>query len=546
MLGSLSVTLADTAADAPASHDASGRVLIVIAVAIAVGWFCRSRGIGSALPLIVAGFLLALVPDLQNTVPDPELMLSLVLSPLVFAAGLASSALDLKEVRRTVLILAVGLVLVTTVVIGVVASGAIAALPLAAACALGAVLAPTDAVAAAAVAKSAGLPRRVKLIVEGESLANDGTALTFLRVAIVAAVVGTVSVLQATGILLLAVVGGVAVGGIGGLFVAWLMKRSNEPVVANAILLITPFVIYEATELIGGSGLLAVVIAGILIAHMSESGTAYEARLQANAIWSLIRFLFESTAFVLVGLEFWDTAQRVHEFTPLVVALLMLYLFVVLLVTRALFMGAWFLIGRKVAPKKFSDGKRAARQFAAITVLGVRGPVSVLAVFSLPDNFPERDLLMTLTFGVVILSLIFALAAAPIVRFLNLQTGDETQELRRARKATATAALARLDQIVAEYDSKGEPLSDKMIARLRSLAVRRVDTYESDEQKAVAAKNSVALQRKVQKSMLEAERAELQRIRRSTGIPGDVTRQMLSELDIREAALRTPGRIGAT
>ncbi len=534
----LQLTLA-AATGTPTTHDVEVRFLIVIAVAIAVGALCRAKGIGPALPLILAGFLLALIPGLQNAVPDPEFMLSLVLAPLIFAAGLASSALDLAAVRRTVLILAVGLVLVTTIVVGGVASAAITALPLAAACALGAVLAPTDAVAAADVAKRAGLPRRVKLIVEGESLANDGTALTFLRVAIVAAVAGSVSFAEATGILLAAVVGGVVVGAGSGFGVSWLMKRSSEPVVANAILLATPFAVYEITEQIEGSGLLAVVIAGVWIAHTSATGIAYEARLQATAIWGLVKFLFESIAFVLVGLEFWDTAQRVSQLRPIMVALLMVYLFIVLLLTRALFMAVWFLIGPRVAPKKFSDKRRAARQFTAITVLGVRGPVSVLAVFSLPEDFPERALLMTLTFGVVILSLIFGLAAAPIVRFLNLKPGDNTGDIGRARKATAIAALQRLDQIVAEYDSKGEPLSDKLIARLRALAVHRVDRWESDEQKAIAAKDSVALQRKLQRAMLAAERRELQRMRLGGDIPGDVSRSMLRELDIREAALRS-------
>lgn len=151
------------------------------------------------------------------------------------------------------------------------------------------------------MASKIGLPSRVQLVIEGESLANDGTALTILRVATVAAVTGSVTLLDSSKILVLAVVGGIAVGALGGWLISLLIRVAREPIVGNAILLLTPFVVYELSEELGGSGLLSVVITGVWIAHTTSVKGNYRMRLQADSIWGLITFILECFAFVLVG-----------------------------------------------------------------------------------------------------------------------------------------------------------------------------------------------------------------------------------------------------
>lgn len=525
-----------------------GGFLLIPLAGVIVAGACRWRGINPAIPLVVLGLAMSFIPGLLETVPDPELMLSVVLAPLVFAAGLQSSAVDLHNVRRSVLILAIGLVILTTITVGIVAATLVASLSLWAACALGAILAPTDAVAATAIAKRTGLPLRVRLVVEGESLANDGTALTVLRVAVVATAAGSVSALEAGGILLSSVVGGLVVGAAMAVLLSYLLRRTSDAVLGNAILLLSPLIIYGLAERVEGSGLLAVALAGVWIAHSGSAGAGFEVRLQARAVWAVIVFLLEALAFTLVGVELVNAAERVAVVPDQATILLVLATFVVLLLTRALFMFAWLVMGPKVRPDAFEDRRHAAKEFVAVTVLGVRGPVSVMAAFSLPlviDSgapFPDRDLILTVTFGVVILSLLASLAAGPIVRRLNMAAGDEKDAFRHARVATASVALRRLDSLVTAADERREPYPEKIVSRMRSLARRRIDMVSGNPEHAPRARELGAAQRELQLAMLEAERDELTRMRDQEGLPGSVVTIMTHEMDVRESSLRQPGR----
>ena len=519
----------------------------LLIVALVVGAVCRYWRVNPALPLIGAGLLFDfLVPNVIDQLPNPEFILTLVLAPLVFAAALASSAVDLRRVRRSVLLLAVVLVVITTLVVGVVASAMLAALTLASACALGAILAPTDAVAASTVASKIGLPSRVQLVIEGESLANDGTALTILRVATVAAVTGSVTLLDSSKILLLAVVGGILVGAVGGWFVSWLIRLAREPIVGNAILLLTPFVLYETSEHIGGSGLLTVVIGGVWIAHTTSVKGNYQMRLQSDSVWRLITFVLECFAFVLVGAEFFDTYNRVQE--PSWGLLLAMAVALTLLITliRFVFMGLWFLVGPTVSPEKFADRRLAGKEFIAIGLLGVRGPISVLAAFSIPVTidsgapFPGRDLILCVTFAVVVVSLIFSFLGTPLIRRLNLTSRTDEESLKAARFASAKAALRRFDELVAQADADGSPIDASLVEALRSQTASRVAALAAgrDDDESVAADYLVSREQ-IRQSMLEAERDELARLRSSKRLRGDVFNKLTLELDMREQAIRT-------
>lgn len=524
----------------------------LLILALVVGAVCHYRRINPALPLIAAGLLFDfLVPSVIDQLPDPEFILTLVLAPLVFAAALASSAVDLRRIRRSVLLLAVGLVVITTAVVGVVASATLAALTLASACALGAILAPTDAVAASAVASKIGLPSRVQLVIEGESLANDGTALTILRVATVAAVAGSVTVMQGAEILVLAVVGGILVGAVGGWLVSLLIRIAKEPIVGNAILLLTPFVLYEVSEDIGGSGLLTVVIAGVWIAHTTSVKGNYQLRLQSDSVWKLITFILESFAFVLVGAEFLDTYSRVGE--PGWGKLIALAVGLSLLITlvRFIFMGLWFLVGPKFSPAKFADRRLAAKEFIAIGLLGVRGPISVLAAFSIPvttesgEGFPGRDLILCVTFAVVIVSLLFSFLGTPFIRKLNFNSQTDDEALAAARLASARAALRRFDELVAQADADGNPLDAELVEELRSRTARRVAALKSGQVHGEESAGSYLVTReRIRLSMLEAEREELANRRSAKKIPGDVFNKLTTELDMREQAISTRHRAG--
>ncbi|MGV1036325.1 MAG: cation:proton antiporter [Candidatus Nanopelagicales bacterium] len=510
-------------------------------MAVTVAAIGRWRGFNPAIALIAAGLALEFIfPSVTAGDLDPELILSLVLAPLVFAAGLASSAVDLRRVRRSVLLLAVGLVVITTFAVGWAVS-AVVGLSFAAACALGAILAPTDAVAASSVAKKIGLPQRVQLVIEGESLANDGTALTILRVAVAAAgaaaVAGSITLFDAAEILFLAVVGGIAVGVIGGFAVSWLIRLSGVPVIVNSILIITPFALYRISEAIEGSGLLTMVIAGVWIAHTTYASSQYESRIQATAVWSLITFLLEALAFCLVGVELFETASGVTQAPKWGLLALVVSITLLLFLLRATFMGLWFLLGPKLASRAFEDRRSTAKDFIAISLLGVRGPVSVLAAFSIPADFTGRAFVITLTFGVVILSLLLTTVASPIIDRLNLSTETDEHSLAHARASVAKAALKRLDEIVTEADRNGDPISESMVNRLRSMAVRRVELHTAEPDRAAEVKTHVRTMRSIQREMLQAERSALVRLERTTKTPGPVIRDLTNDIDIRQRAI---------
>jgi monovalent cation/hydrogen antiporter len=209
-------------------------------ISLSLSVFFRQRGWGIALPLIAVGAIVGLLPIGPDAPPDPEVVLILILAPLVFGEALGSSYLDLRKVSRPVLALAIGLVLTTTFVVGGLVS-AVVAMPLAIALALGAILAPTDAVAVSTIAKRASIPRRLVSILEGESLVNDGTGLTALRVAVIAAVAGSVTLVDAAGLFVIAVGVGVAVGALAGFVMSWVLRRSRDLVAANSLIVIAPF-----------------------------------------------------------------------------------------------------------------------------------------------------------------------------------------------------------------------------------------------------------------------------------------------------------------
>lgn len=234
-------------------NDALDSLAFSAVAALALAVILRHFGIQIALPLIAAGAVLSLSPWGPDALSDPEIVLIVILAPLVFGDALSSSFLDLRKVSRQVLLLAVGLVIATILVVGGVAVW-VAAMPLAAALALGAVLAPTDAVAVSTVAKKASLPRFVISILEGESLVNDGTGLTALRVAVAAAIMGSVTLLDVGEIFALAVVVGVGIGAVSGIVLSQVLRRTRDSIAGNGLVLVAPFAIYLATEALEGSG----------------------------------------------------------------------------------------------------------------------------------------------------------------------------------------------------------------------------------------------------------------------------------------------------
>ena len=511
------------------------------AIAVGIAAFARQRGWNMALPLIAAGVVIGALPVGPTAPPDPEVVLVAVLAPLVFGEALGSSYIDLRKVSRPVLALAVGLVIASTLAIGAV-TVTVVAMPLAMAFALGAVLSPTDAVAVSAVARRAGLPRRLVSILEGESLVNDGTGLTALKVALVAAAAGSVTMLEVTGVFIVAVVAGVVVGGAGGWLLAWVLRRGKDLVASNALVLVAPFLLYVIAEELHGSGILAVVVAALVIAHSQNAEPGHTGRVQSVIVWRHITFVLQALAFFLVGLELFDVLGNLDAQAQGHVAVLVAVVLLALIATRTLFV--FGMLGAARAARQGPAGRGYVRGAAIVSWAGSRGPVSGLAAFSIPLTFsngepvPYRDLILATTLCIIVLTLLLSLGLGPFARLLRIEKDDDGKTLRRVDVLLARAALDRLGDVEAETDEAGSPLAAEVADRLRKDTERRLVATADPASTSQTQEIEVRQFMTTAQAMVRAEQEELLRLRDEEGLPDAIVRPLLRQLDLRYQALR--------
>jgi len=507
-------------------------------IAVGLGVFLRQRGWGIAIPLVVVGAVVGALPVGPDAIPEPEIVLVAILAPLVFGEALGSSFLDLRRVSRPVLFLAIGLVIATTLVVGVAASAAVA-MPISMACALGAVLAPTDAVAVSTVARRAGLPRRLVSILEGESLVNDGTGLTALRVALVAASVGSVTLVDVATGFSVAVLVGVGVGLAGGLFVGWVLGRARDLVSANALTLVAPFALYLLAEQWEGSGILAVVVAALVIANRQNADPGHAGRVQSVNLWKHLTFVLQCVAFFFVGLELPEVLKRLPGDAWSSLAILVPLVLALLIVVRTIFV--FGMVG--VAHVRSRAPQQAFRGAIILSWAGARGPVSGLAVFSIPITFatgeavPFRDVILATTFIVIVITLLLSLTMAPVARALGIGKDDDAELLRRVDVRLARAALDRLNDIELEAADSSTPLAHDVAARLRAEAEHRLEHAGEATDRLIGADIRVRQMVETARAMIRAEQEALIAIRDAEGLPDDLVRPLMRQLDVRDQAL---------
>lgn len=520
----------------------------VIALGVAV--FIRQRGWGIALPLIALGALVGLAPIGPSAPPEPEVVLIVILAPLVFGEAMGSSYLDLRKVSRPVLALAIGLVVTATFVVGGVVS-AVIAMPIAVALALGAILAPTDAVAVSTIARRASIPRRLVSILEGESLVNDGTGLTALRVAVMATVAGSVTLLGATGMFAVAVSVGLAVGAVFGWGMSLILKRSRDLVAANSLIVIAPFSIYLIAEELEGSGILAVVVAALWVASSQHSDPGWSGRLSGSTVWKHLTFILQTFAFLLIGLELPVILLRLTGDQRELVAILVPVVLLTLILTRAMFVAIMVAAERardKRQQKRTGvDRRREAlgREAAILAWAGARGPVSGLAAFSLPlttssgEPFPFRDVILATTFVIIVISLLLSLTVAPMARWLGVRGDDDAQLRNDMDAALAKAALDRLNAAIVEAQDGGDPIPQDVVDLLQRDAQNRLDRSRSTEDSSVTREMATRRTFELARAMVQAEQEELLRLRDEQGFPDALVRLKLRDLDMRTQALGT-------
>ncbi len=510
-------------------------VIALLAGSFAVTALARRLGVSPPLALVLVGLGLSSVPGVPDYALDPELILTLVLPPLLYSAALDSSYLRLRANLRPIGMLAVGAVLLTTVAVGLAAWWLVPGLPLASALVLGAVVAPPDAVAATAVGRRLGLPRKVMTILGGESLVNDATALTTLRVAI-AAVAGTVTVGDFVGEFVLAAAGGVAIGLATAWLAAQLHRRNDEPVIDVVLTLLTPFTSYLLAEAVHASGVVAVVSTGLWLSTRWYRTFSAASRTLADPLWTVIDFLLTGIVFVLIGLELPAILDGIRGLPLGTVVGGAVAVTLAVVLSRPLWVFPSTYLARLVPGVRRRDPSPPWQYPAVISWAGMRGVVSLAAALAYLRDVPQGALLTFITFVVVVTTLIGQGLTLPwVIRRLALPgpsvTEDALQEAAVQHEA-AEAAVKRLDELVA---GDGEVPSE-VVDRLRDKAeIRGLFAWErlgSQDRELPS-----HAYRRLRREMLAVERAVFLRARDEGRIDEEVVTGVMREIDTEELLL---------
>jgi CPA1 family monovalent cation:H+ antiporter len=512
-------------------------LLLALMVAVAgLSVLARLVGVPYPILLVLGGLVLGFVPGMPEVELPPELVLVVFLPPLLYWAGFFSSPRDLWADARAISLAAVGLVLATTVAVAVVAHAVVDDMAWPVAFALGAIVSPTDPLAATAIGRRLGVPRRLITMLEGESLVNDATALVAYRVA-VAAVSGGFVAWQAGLRFVVTAAGGVAVGLLVGWLVAELRRRLDDPVVEIVVSLCTGYAAYLPAELLEVSGVLAAVTAGLYVGWRAPELASASTRLLGFSFWEVLVYLANAVLFILVGLQLQPILE---DLAGTAVAILVGQAALVSAVVVAVRLGWMFSVPyliRLVDRRRSQVMRRAgARERLVIGWSGMRGAVSLAAALALPLDFPLRNLILFLTFAVILATLVVqGLTLPALIRRLRLQ-GDsaEEQEELRGRLAATKAALDRLDQLAGEEwtrDDTVERLHGLYEFRRRRLKAR-AGIWEDDG----AEDRSLAYQRLV-RELLDAQRGAIVRLRNQGAISNEVMHRIERELDLEDSRL---------
>jgi CPA1 family monovalent cation:H+ antiporter len=524
-------------------------VLLMMAVLAAVAVAARRLNLAPSILLVVAGIGIALIPGLPPVQLAPELVLLVILPPLIYSAGVSMSWREFKFNLRPIALLAFGCVIFTTVAVAA-AAHYVLGFSWPAGFVLGAIVAPPDTVAPLAIARRLGLPRRLVVVLEGEGLANDATALILYRFAVAAVASGSFSLPQAGGTFVAIVIGEIAWGmGVGWLSLR-LRKWAHDPRVEITLSLMTPYVAYWAPEHLGGSGVLATVACGLYVSWNGPLLISSATRLQGIFFWDLTVYLIEGFVFLLTGLQARTLIQQAHGFALGEIALATALVTGIIIAARFIWVFPATYIPRWLIHSIAKNDPAPAWQLPFfLSFTGVRGVVSLAAALALPyalasgAPFPNRELIMFVTFGVIILTLVGQGAVLPYVaRVLGLRSMGEEERIAdiMAELAGRQAALADVEQRLETLAQNGE-LPDDVVELLRTRHQSRAQILPSDMEDAL---EHMRLSAKVKRELIDAERQFIHKLLRDGKITDEARRRIEYELDLEEASLANRGRDG--
>jgi Na+/H+ antiporter len=511
-------------------------VVLVLVVLLVAG---LSQRLGASPPLLMVGIgvVAGYLPFIRDVELDPEVVLIGLIPPLLYAAAIRTSLVDFKANRSSIALLSVGATLFTATVVAICAMWVVPTpFTFAAAFALGAVVAPPDAVAATAVARRVGMPRRVVSILEGESLVNDATALVALRSAI-AAITATVTVWAVLLDFGVAVVGGVAAGLAVAYVVAKLRLRIDDPVPDTTLSFVSPFVAYLVAEKIHASGVLAVVVTGLVLGHKSHLLQSGASRLAEASNWRTVQFLLENSVFLLIGLQMpivvRSASAEVGGRDLVVVCSVVL---AVVLLSRLVWVLSAYSLRILTNRPMDDDGGWTWRSSVLVGWAGMRGVVTLAAAFSLPQRTPQRGVILLAAFTVVVGTLVLQGFSLPwVARKLGLPGPDPTEDaLAEAAllSEVAKAGQERLQRERTEHDP------DEVVDQLRQQSEGRADrAWERLGRSHDEYEPPTATYLRLRLAMLGSEREALIKARDEGRYDDEVLRAVTGMLDVEESLL---------
>lgn len=514
-------------------------LLVLLLSSVALGWTARHFKFPFPIALVAGGAVLGLVPNLPEVAFDPQLILVAVLPPILYQAALLTSWTDFKANIRPIGLLAIGLVGATTLAVGAALKLLVPDVPWAVGFVLGAIVSPPDAVAATAILSRLNIPRRIVTILEGESLVNDASGLVLYKFAVAAVLTGVFSLADATYQFGLVSAGGIAVGVVLAFVYVAIHKRLGDPFIEVLTVLTIPYAAYMAAEALHVSGVLAVVAAGLVRGRYAPEIVSAEMRIMARSVWNLLVFLLNSVVFMLIGLQMSGLVDaNLSRYTALQLAVISAVVTAVAVAVRIawVFLVAWL-------PQVLSGSLRVQQprerrsELVIIGWCGMRGIVSLAAALALPLTladgmpFPHRDLIIFLTFVVILATLVGqGLTLGPVIRRLHVGTdaGVHDEQV-RLRAAMSAAALAAIDQ---QLQAEGVPA--EWAAGLKAEMAERIALAASE---GGDRSPRLELVTRLRHAAIAAERSELIRRWRSNEIGDELMHHLMEMLDYEQARL---------
>jgi Na+/H+ antiporter len=520
-------------------------LVFLLAVIAAVAIAAARLKIPPSILLVLTGVVLALVPRLPTIEIAPEFVLLVVLPPIIYSSAVAMSWREFRFNLRPIALLAVGCVLFTTAVTAA-ATHYVLGLAWPVGFVLGAIVSPPDAVAPLSIARRLQVPRRLLVILEGEGIANDATALVLYRFAVAAVSVGAFSYEQAVGSFVVIVAGEI----LWGLAVGWMMLRLRrwvgDPRIEITLSVLTPFLAYWPPQELGGSGVLATVTAGLYISWNGLRLISAATRLQGIFFWDFLNYLIEGMIFLITGLQARSAVAGIHGYSIPELAISAALVSAVVIVARFVWLYPATYLPRWLVPAIRRHDPAPPWQFPfALSSAGVRGVVSLAAALAIPfttgagQAFPNRDLILFLTFAVILVTLVGQGLLLPwIIRVLGLansglrEVRDSRNEERKARRRAVETAIERFDQLATE-----KALSEEVATALRAAQRARLLHLEWKDDGADSRCEFAEIHDEIERQLIEAERELINDLYRDGNLKDEARRRIERDLDLREARL---------